>query len=104
MSLSGVKRTWPIAVQMSANDPKRTSGVLNDPHLNRYDVPVRSLGSGNAAARLHRNTERHGAMATCGARAAGVDAGGRFLKWSVARFRFPPGSDVQPSAERSRLR
>src|SRR5262249_45051817 len=24
MSLLGVKRTWPIAVQMSANDPKRT--------------------------------------------------------------------------------
>jgi hypothetical protein len=24
MSLSGVKRTWPIAVQMSAFDPKRT--------------------------------------------------------------------------------
>src|SRR5262245_32125459 len=24
MSLSGVKRTWPIAVQMSAYDPKRT--------------------------------------------------------------------------------
>jgi hypothetical protein len=23
MSLSGVKRTWPIAVQMSAYDPKR---------------------------------------------------------------------------------
>jgi hypothetical protein len=24
MSLSGVKRTWPTAVQMSAYDPKRT--------------------------------------------------------------------------------
>jgi hypothetical protein len=27
MSLSGVKRTWPIAVHMSAFDPKRTSQV-----------------------------------------------------------------------------
>jgi hypothetical protein len=25
MSASGVKRTWPIAVHMSAYDPKRTS-------------------------------------------------------------------------------
>jgi catechol 2,3-dioxygenase-like lactoylglutathione lyase family enzyme len=28
MSLSGVKRTWPIAVQMSAYDPKRTTKDL----------------------------------------------------------------------------
>src|SRR4029453_17882364 len=28
MSLSGVKRTWPIAVQISANDPKRTLGLI----------------------------------------------------------------------------
>ena len=27
VSLLGVKRTWPIAVHMSANDPKRTSGL-----------------------------------------------------------------------------
>jgi len=25
MSLSGVKRTWPFALHMSAYDPKRTS-------------------------------------------------------------------------------
>jgi hypothetical protein len=28
MSLSGAKRTWPIALQMSAFDPKRTSGLV----------------------------------------------------------------------------
>src|SRR5262245_19995988 len=30
--LSGVKRTWTIALQMSANDPKRTSQFLGGSH------------------------------------------------------------------------
>jgi len=38
-SLLGVRRTWPIAVQMSAFDPKRTSGILTEPYLNRYHPP-----------------------------------------------------------------
>jgi hypothetical protein len=29
MSAFGVKRTWPIAVQMSAFDPKRNFGLLD---------------------------------------------------------------------------
>ena len=42
MSLSGVKRTWPIAVHMSAVDPKRTLGALS------YDrsEPLRCLSCG----------------------------------------------------------
>src|SRR5262245_47504061 len=47
MSVSGVKRTWPIAMHMSAFDPKRTSGsqsarlkslrkvVLTEGHMQR---------------------------------------------------------------------
>ena len=37
--VSGVKRTWPIAVQMSANDPKQTSNttlkILRDSRVAR---------------------------------------------------------------------
>src|SRR5262245_9800051 len=41
MSLSGVKRTCPFALHMSANDPKRTSGLLaksraQPPQLGRF--------------------------------------------------------------------
>jgi hypothetical protein len=32
MSLSGVKRTWPIAVQMSACDPKQTFQIIGRRH------------------------------------------------------------------------
>jgi hypothetical protein len=40
--LSGVKQTWPIAVQMSAYDPKRTLrqfGPFLDACVDRYDEP-----------------------------------------------------------------
>jgi hypothetical protein len=40
-------------------------GTLNDPHLNRYDAPVLSLGGGNEAARVHQFAQRlSGRLAT----------------------------------------
>jgi hypothetical protein len=52
--LSGVKRTWPIAVQMSAYDPKRTS-----PHKGAFIAPWSNSTRGKfqamlTASRLHK--------------------------------------------------
>ena len=47
--LSGVKRTCRVALHMSAYDPKRTSVILTEPRLNRYDTG--SLPSGGAMRR-----------------------------------------------------
>ena len=41
-SLSGVKRTCPFALHMSANDPKRTLGLLR----NRHTVAISHSPSG----------------------------------------------------------
>ena len=41
----GVKRTCRCALHMSAFDPKRTLASLNEPHLNRYDIPPVLEGS-----------------------------------------------------------
>src|SRR5262249_53134076 len=67
-------------------------------------MPCESLGGDNEATRLLYGCERGGRVAACCARAAGGDAGGRVLKWSVAHFGFPLGSGVQSGAERSGLR
>src|SRR5215468_11267575 len=37
MSLLGVKRTWAVAPNMSAFDPKRTCASLNERKRNSYD-------------------------------------------------------------------
>ena len=65
-----------------------------------YDV----VGGDNEATRLLDGCGLGSRVAADGSRAAAADAGGRFLEWSVARFGFPLGGDVQPGTELSGLR
>jgi hypothetical protein len=66
--------------------------VLNEPHLNRYDVAVLSVGGGNEAARVHIAFRWcDGGMAARGERATSEEigtrwcVGGRFSSISVRR-------------------
>src|SRR5262245_17405486 len=67
MSLLGVKRTWAGAVQMSAFDPKRTSGrsggALPCSHRKLIRSPL-GIGGMYAAARIYRCIGRDGRLAT----------------------------------------
>jgi hypothetical protein len=42
--LSGAKRTWRFALQMSANDPKTSIDLFRNATLNRYDACSLTLG------------------------------------------------------------
>jgi len=53
MSAFGVKRTWPIAVQVSASDPKRTLLAFNVLALVGTMLLSLASGGGNEAARVH---------------------------------------------------
>src|SRR5260221_8246932 len=68
--LSGVKRTCLFTLQMSANDPKRTSCIAA-----KVFEPLRcrrlSFGGGHAATRVHHALRRRsGGVALSGTRAA----------------------------------
>src|SRR5262245_66562294 len=107
MSLLGVKRTWLIALHMSAFDPKRTSPVYLAPSRATVRIATMSclrLGGDNEATRFPDGCGLSGRVAADGPRAAVGGAGGRFLERSLTRFGFPLGGDVQPGTERSGLR
>jgi hypothetical protein len=66
--LSGVKRTWPIAVQMSAYDPKRTS-CRGAKYQNLHTIDLRRKPPGGEMQRRGESLQRVKGRRTAGPKA-----------------------------------
>src|SRR5262245_61413239 len=70
-SLLGVKRTCPLALNMSAYDPKRTLVAPSSARVFIVTMPVLGLaGEGNATTRVHYVSRRRGGNTVPGSSAA----------------------------------
>src|SRR6476661_6402142 len=85
-SLLGVKRTWPVALHMSANDPKRTFATPFRAPAFAITMPLSGLGGGNEASPVPHAARRcgHRFAVICGISAA-TNSTGRISEQRLAR-------------------